>query len=176
MCAKESTVISTLQSRLLAAALTLCLAPNFAHAAGTNPNRASPLETKVFTNAGSTNPQNLLENASLATSKSVTLTLDRLYSGLIVSVFFTRSAATAITMTQTIYQDAKTGGVLQSRSIVSGASTLDDFSDAKAVSGNKNFVVLLGVAGYQAVTLTFTGTGAAAGDTISVQATAVVGQ
>jgi len=165
--------------RFLYVLLVLVLAPVVATAAGTNPNRASPLESKVFLNSNSTNQQNVLENVPLTTSPTYFVKLDRQYSGLIISVFYTRGvggAASAIQIAQDVYQDGVHPARLQSRNIVSGESTLDDFSDNRAVTTTKAYTALVGVSGYYGVMLLFTATGPAATDVISVQITAVVGE
>lgn len=137
--------------------------------------KTPPVDYVVFNNPNSTTTQNLLENADLNTNPSVVLTLDRKWRAAAVSVFYVRGAGAAASDVKTTfecYQDSKSPAFLQSRKIADGTSTLSDFTDIKAVTATKSYMIPYGVAPCNYVRLVFSGTGSNANDDISVQVTA----
>lgn len=158
---------------LLVAVIVACAAR--ANAA----ERAPVTEVLRFTNTASTNDFNLLEQVALnaaAGTRTVTLTTGRRWPTLRVSVFFTHSAATTVTMVTSCSMDGTNYATVQAGALSGGTRTLTDLTDSKPVSGNTNFHFSVGVKTCEKVQLLFGGASAGANDKVNVQVSGVAGQ
>lgn len=129
-----------------------------------------------FLNAGSVN---LLSAVSLtAAAGTRTIVLDMGIGGLGSGVFqfacigvdYTFSAATLVSATPTGSFDGVTYYELQSSNISVGIDTLASYVATKAGNASKKWSFTIANDGYRYLSIVFSGTGAGAGDLISVQA------
>jgi hypothetical protein len=137
---------------------------------------ASAAKFYRFQSGTSTNKYNLLEGAALNASvgsRTVTINPSGTFTKLNVAVFYTYSAATAVTLTMSCSMDGTNYAGRQTRDISSGAATLSSLVDSKTTSAsNQSFMVEYDVRGCEKVKIVLDGTGAGAGDLVNVQATA----
>lgn len=114
-------------------------------------------------------------NDATTADRTVVFTLDKMFSKLIVVTDYTNSTATTVDVDVTVSVNGSPDAVLQSGAISSGTRTLSDFTDTKAVSGDKVFTSEYDVRGLDSITLVWSGTSAGGSDTIAVYAVAITG-
>ena len=144
--------------RTLLVALILALALP-AHAAITTTRKPVGLtEILEVRNTLSTNKFNLIEGAATNGSPSVTIPLDRAWIKLRVLVFSTYVANTYVSLTMQCSLDGTNFAKTQTRTLASGASTLNDLTDTKTLgAADQDFGVEFDVYGCQSVKLTLGG-------------------
>ena len=114
-------------------------------------------------------------NAAAAT-RTVTIVTGKLFSGLLVDVRYTYSAATTVTVTPTCTHDGTNYVSMTTASISGGARTLSVLADTYTTGGASAALgVSYDVSACQAVKLVFGGASAGAGDLVTVRAFGVVG-
>lgn len=96
------------------------------------------------------------------------------YAKLTLGVSYTRTAGAATAITATVFGsfDGVVYYAYQAHSVSAGVDTLSDYSITKAVAASGNFSFVLDNDNYTHIRVIFSGTGAGAGDVITVQAAA----
>lgn len=133
--------------------------------------------TLVFkTGAGS---ENLLDDVALndgtEANRTITLTLQKKWSKVLVKVFYTNSSATTVTATISASQDGTNFAVKTTKSCAQGTCTIYPRVDSNPVSGDEDFELEIDVKGQEKLKVVFGGASADASDLIDIQAVAVVG-
>lgn len=159
--------------RRLLLLLVLTIVPSLAAAA----DQGFPIPKVFKTAAGS---QNLLDdvalNAADATTRTITLTLNKQYSKALVKVFFTWGAASTVTATPTLSQDGTNYASKTTKACVSGACTVSKRVDTYTTGGvSANIELEFDVAGQESLKVLLGGASAGGSDLVDVQATAIVG-
>lgn len=119
-------------------------------------------------------------NAAAATRTATILRLDKRYSRIILTIDYTYSAATTVTVTPSASPNTTSGGTTYGRktstAIASGAGTVSLYADTYTTSAaSATFELEYDCSGRDAMKFVFGGAGAGAGDLITVYAVAVAG-
>lgn len=176
--------MKTVCTMLLALALA---APALAQEQGHTTSRAYKFGHGEVTAPGSsrTNAYNLLEDAALngaPATLTVTIALGDAnnpakYSTMKVAWYYTFASATDARLTHHCSFDNGTSfAQVSSRKVDLGVSTVNGFVDVVDDGADFSFFVVVDVKGCSHYRVVASGTGAAAGDKVDVQATAIVGE
>jgi len=130
--------------------------------------KASPADHVNFQRC-STGLSSVALNGAAAT-RTLTLYPNAYWSDLKLGIAYTYNAASAVTVTFSCSFDGTTFYVQTSRSISAGTSTVSDFVDSNAVSGNESFLLEFDIVGCKGVKFVVAGTGSPnANDIVSTQ-------